>query len=235
MATALGCTKIAVVDDKSPYGNGLGNIINDELKKLGVTPVDRESIAPATDYTSLVDTLVSKKPDVVYYAGYVPQATKILKQMRERGVKATFIGGDGDKGANFAKDAGEANAEGALFTCPCLDPNVPNAEADAKKFASDFKAKYNVAPDIYAAETWDISQMYIAGVKECGKAGASGVTRKCILDFITNLKDYKGLTKTFNWTTDPKALHEVTDKGVNIYGIKGGVIILFGPIQKFAA
>ncbi|MCA1833127.1 MAG: branched-chain amino acid ABC transporter substrate-binding protein [Actinomycetota bacterium] len=228
---ALGCTKAAIIDDKSPYGNGLGAIINTEAAKVGLTVVDRESIAPTVDYTSLVDTLVTKKPDVVFYSGYVPQATKVLKQMRERGVTATFIGGDGDKGANFAKDAGAANAEGVVFTCPCLDPNVANAAGDAKQFASDFVAKYNKKPDIYAAEAWDIAQMYIDGAKQCG----AGVTRACMLDFITKIDGRKGLTKTFSWTTDPKVLHEVVDKGVNIYGIKNGEIVLFGPIQKFAS
>jgi hypothetical protein len=52
-----------------------------------------------------------------------------------------------------------------------------------------------------------------------------------VLAFITNLKDFKGLTKTFNWTTDPKALHEVTDRGVNIYEIKNGAIKLDGNIN----
>jgi len=61
------------------------------------------------------------------------------------------------------------------------------------------------------------------------------VTRACVLQQVTNLKDFKGLTKTFNWTTDPKLLHEVTDKGVNIYAVKSGAITLLGPASKFNA
>lgn len=230
MAKAMGCKAVAIVDDKTAYGQGLAQIVETELKAAGVTVVSRESIAPAADYTSLIDTLITKKPDGVFYGGYQPQASIIVKQMREKGLTASFVSGDGSKSVKLVPDAGAANAEGILLTCPCLDANVSTDPA-AQKFVADFKAKYNKAPDIYAPEAWDVAQMFIKVISECGDA----VTRKCVLDGITNLKDFKGLTKTFNWTTDPKLLHEVTDKGVNIYAIKGGQIVLLGPIQKFAA
>jgi branched-chain amino acid transport system substrate-binding protein len=229
MAIAMKCKKVAVIDDKSAYGQGLAEIVNTELTKAGVSVVSKESVAPATDYTSLVDTLITKAPDGVFYGGYQPQASIIIKQMRQKGLKASFVSGDGSKSTKFSPDAGAAG-EGALFTCPCLDPNV-SSDAAAQKFASDFKAKFGVAPDIYGAEAYDVAQMFIKVISDCG----DNVTRKCVLDGVTAIKDLKGLTKTFSWTTDPKLLHEVTDKGVNIYAVKSGTIVLLGPIQKFAA
>ena len=225
MAGALKCKKVAVVDDKSAYGQGLADIVATELKNAGVEVVVDESIAPTTDYTTLVDSLLAKQPDGVFYGGYVAQAPLIVKQMRAKGVKATFVSGDGSKEDKFITDAG-ADAEGVVFTCPCLDPNV-SAEADAKDFVAKFKAEYNRAPGVYGAEGWDVAQMFIAAFK------AGKTTRADVLQFITDLKDFKGLTKTFNWTTDPKALHEVTDKGVNIYIIRNGKIQLLGPSTKF--
>lgn len=230
MATAMKCKKVAVIDDKSAYGQGLAEIVNTELTKAGVQVVSRESVAPATDYTSLIDTLLTKAPDAVFYGGYQPQTSIIVKQMRQKGLKASFVSGDGSKGTKLVPDAGAANAEGILMTCPCLDANV-SSEADAQKFVTDYKARFGVAPDIYAPEAWDVAQIFIKVISDCGNA----VTRACVLKGVTDLKDFKGLTKTFNWTTEPKLLHEVTDKGVNIYGVKGGQIVLLGPIQKFAA
>lgn len=220
------CKKVAVIDDKSAYGQGYGDIAAQGVTKYGGTVVTRQSVAPATDYTSLVGTLTDKSPDCVIYGGYEPQSSIIVKQMREKGVKAIFISGDGSKSLKFVPDAGKANAEGVLFTCPCLDANV-STDAAAVKFVSDFKAKYNVAPDIYAPEAYDVANIFINAIKGCG----DNVTRACVLDGVTNLKDYKGLTKTFNWTTDPAALHEVTDKGVNIYEVKNGAITLDGNIN----
>lgn len=220
------CKKLAIIDDKSAYGQGYADIANTEAKAAGATVVTRQSVAPESNYTSLVDTLTTKGADCVIYGGYEPQSSIIVKQMREKGVKALFVGGDGSKSTKFIPDAGAANAEGVLFTCPCLDANV-STDAAAVKFVSDFKAKFGAAPDIYAPEAYDVANIFVNTVKGCGE----DVTRACVLSGVTNVKDYKGLTKTFNWTTDPKLLHEVTDKGVNIYEVKNGQIVLNGNIN----
>jgi branched-chain amino acid transport system substrate-binding protein len=227
LLVAMKCKKVALVNDKSAYGQGLAEIVKKELTAANVEVVLDEGIAPTTDYTTLVDSLLAKQPDAVFYGGYVAQGPLIVKQMRAKGVKAPFVCGDGCKDDKFVTDGG-ADAEGALFTCPCLDPNVSSA-ADAKDFVAKFRAEYNRAPGVYGAEGWDIAQMYIAAFK------AGKTTRADVLAYITALKDFKGLTKTFNWTTDPQALHEVTDKGVNIYAIRGGKLVLLGPIGKFTA
>jgi branched-chain amino acid transport system substrate-binding protein len=231
----LGCKKAAVIDDKSAYGQDLASTAATKFPFAGARIVDRESIAPATDYTSLVDTLITKKPDVVLYGGYEPQASILLKQMREKGVKSFFIVGDGAKNVKFGPDAGSLNAEGAIAVAPARDPNVAT-DADSQKFVKDYEAAFKTLPDIYAPEGFDIANIYIAAIADCSKSGASGVTRACVLNFVTNLKDFKGLTKTFGWTTDPKALHEVTDKFMNVYQIvgKNGQYVLLGEITTVA-
>jgi branched-chain amino acid transport system substrate-binding protein len=228
LLVAKGFKKIAVINDKSPYGQGLGQGIVKELKKVSsVEVVLDEGIAPTTNYTSLVDSLLAKQPDAVYYSGYIAQAPLVLKQMRNKGLKAQFVSGDGSKETTFIASAGASNAEGVLWTCPCLDPSV-STDAPAKDFAAKFKAEYGHDAPIYAAEGWDLAQIYIAAFK------AGKTDRKGILDFVTSLKDFVGLTKTFNWTTDPAALHEPTQKGVNIYGVERGKLVLLGPIEEVA-
>jgi len=231
----LGCKKAAVIDDKSAYGQDLAATAAQGFPFAGAKVVDRESIAPATDYTSLVDTLISKKPDVVLYGGYEPQASILLKQMREKGVTSLFMGGDGIKDVKFGIDAGASNAAGAIAVAPARDPNVA-PDADSKKFVADYLKAFTVAPDIYAPEGYDIANIFIAGIKDCGKSGVSGITRSCVLNFVTNLKDFKGLTKTFGWTTDPTKLHEVTDKFMNVYQITGknSAFVLLGEISQVA-
>jgi len=225
---AKGFKKIAVVNDKSAYGQGLAQGIVKKLRETsGVSVVLDEGIAITTNYTSLVDSLLTKKPDAVYYAGYVAQAPLVLKQMRNKGLTAQFLSGDGSKEDKFISTAGKPVAEGTLFTCPCLDPSVSTDPA-ALDFSAKFKAEYGHTAPIYAAEGWDLAQIYIAAFK------AGKTTRKAILDFVTDLKDFQGLTKTFNWTTDPAALHEPTQKGVNIYAIKDGKIVLLGPVEEVA-
>ncbi|MHB8511266.1 MAG: branched-chain amino acid ABC transporter substrate-binding protein [Actinomycetota bacterium] len=223
---AKSCKAVAVVDDKSAYGAGYGDIAAQTVKDDGGSLVARESVAPTTDYTSLVDTISSKGADCVIYGGYEPQASILVKQIHTKGIKVLFISGDGSKSVKFVPHAGKAAAEGTIFTCPCLDANVSSAPA-AKRFVAQYKAKFGVAPDIYAPEAYDVAQIFIYAIKACGSA----VTRACVLMQVTNLKNFVGLTKTFNWTTDPASLHEVTDKGVNIYTVKGGVIKLLGNVN----
>lgn len=221
------CTTLAVIDDKSAYGDGYADIADTNAKKYGGSVVTRESVAPTTDYTSLVDTLRTKNPKCVIYGGYQPEASILLKQMRQKGVTALFIAGDGVKSTKFIPASGAANAEGSLLTCPCLDANVSD-DPEAQAFAKAYTAKFNVAPDIYGPEGYDVVNIFVKAIRECG----DDVTRACILEKVTGLKDFKGLSKTFNWTTDTAALHEVTDRGVNIYSVKGGKLVLDGNINE---
>lgn len=230
----LGCKTAAVIDDKSAYGQDLASTAASKFPEAGITVVDRESIAPATDYTSLVDTLLTKKPDVVVYAGYEPQASVMLKQMREKGMNALYAGGDGLKDVKFAPDAGAGNANGAVLVAPALDPNVSTDPA-AQTFVADYRAMFHVAPDIYAPEGYDIANIFIHAIGECAKnGGAAAVTRNCVLDQVTNLSGFKGLTKTYGWTTDPAALHEVTDKFMNVFQVKNDQLGLIGEIGQVA-
>jgi ABC-type branched-subunit amino acid transport system substrate-binding protein len=148
-------------------------------------------------------------------------------------VKSLFAGGDGIKDVKLAPDAGTANAAGTIAVAPAIDPNTSSDPADVK-FVSDYKARWHVAPDIYAPEAYDIANIFIAAIKDCGKTGASGITRSCVLTFVKSLSGFKGLTKTFGWTTDPHALHEVTDQFVNVFQVQNGQLKLVGDINKVA-
>lgn len=225
MVKVLGCKKIAVVNDKSEYGAGIAKAVSDSVKKEGGEVVLDEGIEPTTDYTSVIDSVVAADAEVLYYAGYVAQAPLVVKQYRDKGGEGLFMGGDGDKGAAFITEGGEA-AEGAVLTCPCLDPNASNDPA-AQKFASDYKAKFGEAADIYSAEGFDMANIFVAAIK----AGGANPTRASVLDFVTNLKDFKGLSKTFNWTPE----HEVVGGEITyVYVVKGGAYKLAGRIDELA-
>ena len=216
---------VAVINDKSEYGAGLGKAVVASIKEKGGNVVLDQGIEPTTDYTSIVDSVIAKNPDILYYSGYDKDAPLLAKQYRAKGGKALFMGGDGDKGTNFLKEGGSA-VEGAILTCPCLDPNASDDPA-AQKFASEYKAAYNEEAGIYASEGWDVAQMFIAAIK----AGGANVTRKSVLDYITDLKDFKGLSKTFNWTPS----HEVVGGEITyVYEVKGGKYTLLGRADELA-
>lgn len=212
---------IAVINDKSDYGAGLAEAVVKSVKDNGGNVVLDQGIEPTTDYTTIVDSVIAKKADVLYYAGYDKDAPLLEKQYRQKGGTALFMGGDGDKGTNFLKEGGAAD-EGAILTCPCLDPNASNDPA-AQKFATDYKNTYGESAGIYSAEAWDVANMFIAAIK----AGGTNPTRKSVLDYITNLKDYKGLSKTFNWTPT----HEVVGGDITyVYKVVNDKYTLLGKV-----
>ena len=93
-----------------------------------------------------------------------------------------------------SKEGGE-DAEGAILTCPCLDPNASD-DATAKEFADAYREEYDEDAGIYSSESWDATNIFIEAIKD----GGADATRESVLEFVTDLKDYEGLSKIFNWS-----------------------------------
>lgn len=223
----IGCTSIAVIDDETDYGKGLGEIVATEAKAAGMTVDVRESAAQkTTDYGPLIDTLKSKKIKGIAYTGYYNDGSLFWKQAKEKGLTdAVFICGDGCKDDGFITGATASLAEGALFTCPCGDPNVAS-DPESQKFAADYEKKFGEKVGIYGAEAYDVANIFVAAIDASDEDGT--VTRAEVLAFLkTGLKDLKGITKTFNF--DDKG--EVAGGVVIAYGVKAGKIVVLGEVK----
>lgn len=222
----LGCERVAVVNDRSEYGAGLAEAVAGSVEEAGGEVVLNEGVEPTTDYTSVIDSVLASDAEVLYYSGYVAQAPLVAKQYRDKGGEGVFMGGDGDKGADLITEGGEA-VEGAVITCPCLDPNASD-EAAAQEFAEAFEEEYGKPVDIYGAEGWDVAQIFIAAIR----AGGANPTRASVLEYVTNLSDFEGLTKTFNWTPE----HEVEEGEITyVYVVRDGAYTLAGRVDELVA
>jgi branched-chain amino acid transport system substrate-binding protein len=211
--SSLEPASVAVIDDASAYGKGLADIVRDELGDL-VTVNDK--IDPeAQDYSAAVTQVASENPDVVFYGGYYEAAGRLAKQLRDAGVEATLVFGDGVKDQGFI-DAGGAAAEGSVISCTC-------APAEALPNGADFVAAYTEAfgdaPGTYAAEAYDAASMLLAGISE-------GITdRAAMLDFIRNI-EFEGITKTIKFTPEG----DVDADTVYLFEVQGGEIVGTGQI-----
>jgi branched-chain amino acid transport system substrate-binding protein len=116
LATEFGEGRIGIVHDKSAYGKGLADRARQVMNELGATDVLYAGIdVGESSYASLVARLRDADLDVVFFGGLHAEAGIILRQMRDAGIDATFIAGDGILSPSFVTLAGEA-AEGALMT-----------------------------------------------------------------------------------------------------------------------
>lgn len=109
--------RIAILHDKTTYGQGLADETKRFLEKRGVKPVFYSGVVQGDkDYTPVLTAAKQKKPELVYFGGIHPEAILLVKQMRERlGMKAIFMSGDGIVTDEYYKIAGKS-AEGTYIT-----------------------------------------------------------------------------------------------------------------------
>ena len=121
--------RIAVVHDKQQYGEGLARSVKDALEKSNVKPVLFEGVtAGDKDFSTLVAKLKKENVDFVYFGGYYPEMGQILRQAKQAGLKAKFMGPEGVGNSSLSNIAGDAS-EGMLVTLPQRYDQVPANKA----------------------------------------------------------------------------------------------------------
>ena len=160
VANELKGKKVALIDDKTAYGEGLANEVEKTLKASKVNPIARERTTDKeTDFKAILTKIKAKSPDVVFYGGMDATGGPLLKQARELGIKAVFVFGDGACTNEMAKLAGDA-AEGFV----CSQAGLPS-EAASKEFLTAFNAKYGEVKQ-YAPYFYDGAMAMVEAMKK---------------------------------------------------------------------
>ncbi|WP_433185435.1 branched-chain amino acid ABC transporter substrate-binding protein [Actinoallomurus sp. CA-150999] len=221
IANSLKAKKVFIIDDASEYGKPLAATVKSTVEKAGAQTSTDSIDIQASDYSSTVNKVKAFNPDAIFFGGYYAQGGKLIKQLREGGVKGRFLSGDGSLDKGLAQGAGGTNADGSVIGCPCLIDPSGTASAASKKFADDYKAKFNADPAIYSAEGYDAATAYISAVK------AGNTTPEKINDYLSKI-DVPGVSKQikFSSTGEPTA----TD--VYVYQVKGDQLPLLGNAKN---
>ncbi len=152
--------KVAIIDDKTAYGEGIANEVEKTLKGAKVNVVARERTTDKeTDFKAILTKIKAKNPDVVFHGGMDATGGPMLKQARELGIKSVFAFGDGACTNEMAKLAGAA-AEGMA----CSQAGLP-AEASSKDFRDAFNAKFGEIKQ-YAPYFFDGTNAIIEAMKK---------------------------------------------------------------------
>jgi branched-chain amino acid transport system substrate-binding protein len=193
MAKTLSAKNVAVIDDQSEYGKGLADAVRKQLATDGVKVAVNDSINPdASSYSSTVNKVKPANADAIFFGGYYSAAGKLIKQLRDGGVQGTFMSGDGSLDAQVISAAGGTAANGALLSCTCSSA-VGSTDPAVQKFATDYKAKFNVDPATYSAEGFDATNVFLQAI-DAGKTSTSDIN-----DFVTKI-DFKGVSKQIKFT-----------------------------------
>lgn len=165
IARTLKAQTVAVIDDRTAYGQGLADQVVTDLGKAQVKVLKREfGTDRSTDFTALLTTLRGLKPDVIVYAGADAQAALINRQMKQLGLASIFIAGDGVCTGEWSKLAGGAN-EGAY----CSQAGAPReAMAAFATFNQRYKARFGTDVIVFAPYAYDAVMVLAEAMKKAG-------------------------------------------------------------------
>jgi branched-chain amino acid transport system substrate-binding protein len=197
--------KIAIIDDRTAYGQGLADEFEKAVRAVGGTVVAREfTTDKSTDFAAILTSIKSKQPDLVFFGGMDAQAGPMVKQLRTLGVTARFLGGDGICTPEFIKLAGDAAADSQY----CSLPGRPLEQlAGGMAFREKFRKRFGGEIQLYAAYVYDAVMVMADAMKRAGSVEPSVYLPE------VGKTDYEGLTSRIRFD----------DKG----DLKGGAISLY--------
>jgi branched-chain amino acid transport system substrate-binding protein len=203
---------IAVIDDRTAYGQGVADEFEKGVIAAGGTVVGREfTTDKATDFTGILTGLKGKNPDVVFFGGMDAVAGPMLRQLKQLGIQAKFMGGDGIcTGALPELAAGAMGDEQVV--CAEAGGVEGEAKAELEKFKEAFKAKYNAEVQIYAPYVYDAVMVMAEAMVKADSADPA--------KYLPALKaiEYKGVTG--NITFDEKG--DIKNGALTLYTYVGG-------------
>ncbi len=163
----LKAQRIAVIDDRTTYGQGLADDFAKSVEATGGKVVKREyTTNSATDFMAILTSLKAQNPDLIFYGGMDAQAGPMVKQLRKLGMKAAFMGADGVNTPEFAKLAGK-DAEGAYASSAGAPKEAMPGYAS---FNDKFKARFKTDIQAYAPYTYDAARVLLDAMKRADSA-----------------------------------------------------------------
>jgi branched-chain amino acid transport system substrate-binding protein len=182
----LKVTKAAVVDNSGEYGKGIADYVRQTLADGHVELAVSESIdAGAPDYSATINKIKAGGVEAVYCGCYYAEASRLLAQMRQSGVKAALVGASGLYDHRFLAAVGAANGDGTVASTQAVAPGHFEGAAD---FESRYKAVNHSEPLPYAPETYDAATAVLKGIQ------AGAVTRAALNDWLINKADFQGVS-----------------------------------------
>ena len=210
---ALKVKTVAIIDDRTAYGQGLAVVFKNTAQQKGMQIVAEEfTTDKATDFTAILTAIKSKKPDAVFYGGLDAQAGPMLRQMEQLGMaNVKYFGGDAlctEKLSELSSMAGTLKN----VTCATGGASVQKMQggnAWKKKYDARFPGQFQ----IYSPYAYDATFVLVEAMKR-----ANSVDPKVYAPFIAKTQ-YKGVTANIAFTSKG----ELTTPAVTLYTFKNNV------------
>jgi len=211
-AKTMGVKRVAVIDDRTAYGQGLANEFSIGLRQQGVNVVAKEfTNDKATDFAAILTRVRASNPDLVFFGGMNAVAGPMLRQMKQLGLNARMMGGDGICSDEMHKLSGGTMADGQVV---CAEAGGVEAAGKAAmdKFRADYRKRYGIDVQIIAPYSYDATLLLAAAMDKAGSADPAKYLP------VLAKTQYKGVTG--NIAFDNRG--DIRDGAITLYTFKGG-------------
>ncbi len=204
----LGLQKLAIIDDRTAYGQGLADVFEKTAVELGATVVKREfTTDKASDFNAILTSIKGSDAQLLFYGGMDAQGAPMVKQMRALGMTLPLMGGDGLYTAEFLKLAGN-DAEGVIGSLPGIPLDKMNG---GPAFRQKFEARYGVI-QLYAPYVYDAMRMMAKAMQLANSADPARYRT------VLAAMEYPGLTSTIRFDTKG----DLVNSPVSLYQVRNG-------------
>lgn len=194
-ALELGVTTVYVLHDTTSYGLGLADFFRMEAEELGIEVLGFDGTEEASTFDTLITPILALAPDMIYFGGIYSQTGLFINQARAAGYEGYFMGGDGFDASVFAELAGEGGI-GTLYTSVVAPASVlPNSA----QFVEDYTAKFNAAPEGYAAYAYDSTAILLDALTRAVTEKGGIPTRAEVAAAVRATDEFEGITGTISF------------------------------------
>ncbi|CAM3511258.1 branched-chain amino acid ABC transporter substrate-binding protein [Paracidovorax anthurii] len=211
-ADTLKLKSVAIIDDRTAYGQGVADVFKKTAATKGIKVVDEQfTTDKATDFMAILTAIKSKNPDAIFYGGMDPQAGPMLRQMEQLGMaNVKYFGGDGICTAEVAKLAAGAKT---LANVVCAEGGASLAKMPGgTAWKAKYDAKYPNQFQVYSPYTYDATMLLVDAMKR-----ANSWDPKVYIPELQK-SNYKGVTA--NIAFEPNG--ELKNPAITLYVYKDG-------------
>lgn len=210
-ADALKLKRIAIIDDRTAYGQGVADVFKKTAISKGITIVDDQfTTDKSVDFMSILTAIKAKNPDGIFFGGMDPQAGPMLRQMEQLGLSnVKYFGGDGICTMDLIKQSGGAKT---LDNVICAEggsslEKMPGGAEWKKRYDAKYPGQFQV----YSPYTYDAVNVLVAAMVAAGSADPKVYLPKLA---ATN---FKGITTNVQF----EANGELKNPAMTLYTYKG--------------
>ncbi len=165
-ASTLQAKNVAIIDDRTAYGQGVADEFAKSAKAAGINIIGRQyTNDKATDFNAILTAIKGKNPDLIFFGGMDAVAGPMLRQMKQLGIQAKYMGGDGICTEQLPSLAGDGMADGQVV-CAEAGGVEDNQKKGLDEFRAAYRKKFSTDVKLYAPYVYDAVMVMAAAMQK---------------------------------------------------------------------